>query len=395
MGESARYDVADDDSMANGSMEDESERSSALPKVPKLFLSNNCIFNCAYCGCRSSNDLKRRYVHSPREMAEMAVLTAKRTGTGVFITSAIHKNPDYTVELIVETLRILRFEMNFWQYIHAKIMPGTDPLLIEEAGWLADRLSVNIEIPNSAGYPMIAAQKSRETIIRPITEISDRIQWNKYRRNQYGRLFAKSGQSTQVMVGTMDETDRILLTLAQALYRKYRLRRVYYSPFSPAQPHYYLPSNPTPKWRTRRLYQADRLIELYGFDANELATEEMPNMAYDLDPKAMWALRHMDMYPVELNNADYETLIRIPGIGLANAQKIIDARRYGMITHQVLKSMHVSLKRAQYFITCSGKFQGGNALDSLELAAEKLRDREDIQMEIMHETPSDPQLCCI
>jgi len=187
----------------------------------------------------------------------------------------------------------------------------------------------------------------------------------------------------------------VLLTLAQAMYRKYRLRRVYYSAFSPAQPHYYLPSNPTPKWRTRRLYQADRLIELYGFDAAELATEDNPNMAYDIDPKSVWALQHMDMYPVEVNNADYETLLRVPGIGLANAQKIIDARRYGTLTHQALKGMSVSLKRAQYFITCSGKYQGGNALDSVELATDKLRDRDAIQMEILHEKQADPFGCGI
>lgn len=367
MREAAEFDISDDDDLANGCFSDamsmpKNKVPSTSPKVPKLFMSNNCIFNCAYCGCRSSNDSKRRYVYTPREMASIAVKTGKSNGRGVFITSAIYRNPDYTVELIVETLRLMRREHQYTGYIHAKIMPGTDKKLIEEAGYLADRLSINIELPKSEGYALIAKQKNKNNILTPMAYISERIKESKQEKRPYGKKFARSGQTTQIMVGTMYETDRTLLCLTEALYKKFDLRRVYYAPFGPIQDYEYLPSVATPRWRAQRLYQADRLVQLYGFKANELAPEEQPNFEYDMDPKASWALRNLHLYPVEVNTAEYELLIRVPGIGVTSAKKIIQARKYQKLTHELLLQMGISLKRAVFFITCSGRYTGGNVL---------------------------------
>lgn len=367
MCESARYDVSDDDALANSCCYDELQMGQfkaphSPPKVPKIFMSNNCIFNCAYCGCRASNERRRRYACEPRDMAELAVNEARKNRHGIFITSAIYRDPDYTVERIIDTLRIIRKEYRYRGYIHAKIMPGTDHRLIDEAGLLADRLSINIELPKSEGYALIAKQKNKSSILTPMSYISERIKESGNEKKSRTGKFARSGQTTQMMVGTMNETDWTLIYLAEALYRKYDLRRVYYSAFNPVQECEYLPSEPTPKWRTRRLYQADRLVQLYGFKANDLASETHPNFEPDLDPKASWALRNLHLYPVEVNTAEYEMLIRIPGIGITYANRIIKARKHYKLSHDLLLKMGVSLKRAVYFITCNGKYNGGNLL---------------------------------
>lgn len=350
MRESAKYDISDDEGLAG------------LSKVPKIFMSNNCIFDCAYCGCRSSRDCKRRYNTGPGELARIAVEAAQNNGRGVFITSAIYKSPDYTEEIIVETLRRIRKKYGYTGYIHAKIMPGADPGLIREAGYLADRISINIELPASKGYALIARQKNKNNILKPMSFISEKIKESKLEKSRYARKFAPSGQTTQMMVGTMNETDRVLISLAEALYGKYNLSRVYYSAFNPVQEYEYLPSSPTPKWRVHRLYQADRLIQLYGFKANELTGEVHPNLDRDLDPKASWALRNLHLYPVEVNTADYDLLIKIPGIGVASARKILQARKIRRLTHESLMKMRIFLKRAKFFITCNGKYTGGNIL---------------------------------
>jgi predicted DNA-binding helix-hairpin-helix protein len=276
MANSAKDDVSDDEAESHSRFEsgDGSDVAEAIagirapsppPKVPKIFLSNACVNDCQYCCMRSSREGGRKYVHEPAELARLALAAAKDGGHGIFISSAVWRSSDQTEERIVETLRVLREELHYPGYVHAKVMPGADPKLIEAAGWLADRLSVNIELPRSEGYAAIARQKTRDNILGPMNDIADRVAGYRGRSGRNGRRFAKSGQTTQIMVGAMREDDRTQIVLAEAMYRRYGLRRVYYAGFGPVQECDCLPSERTPAWRTRRLYQADRLLALYGF----------------------------------------------------------------------------------------------------------------------------------
>lgn len=378
MQEDALYDVADGQ-LSYGSVQMEQEvipdpsmfadihSKQAPPKVPKVFLSNQCSFNCAYCGCRASRDTNSRYCNTPREMAEIALQQAKLNGHGIFITSAIYKNANYTQELIIETLRILRKDLLYNGYIHAKIMPGTDPLLIEKTGRYADRLSVNIEVAKNAGYERVAKQKNKENILLPMQYISNLVKYSRQYKSFSNPILAKS-QTTQLMAGSVEETDRTILTLSKALYRKYNLSRVYYTAFHYRNPAkgYDLPLTETPLWRVRRLYQADRLMQLYGFSSDDITPDEAPNLTEDMDPKLSWALRNIHLFPIEVNTADHEELLRIPGIGLTYAQKIIKARRYGTVTHQTLRKIGVALKKSTYFLTCNGKYEGDNLINHPE-----------------------------
>lgn len=360
----ALYDVADTAASDRQSIPDPSlladiAASPAPPKVPKVFLSNDCVFNCAYCGCRCSNGDRQRYCHDPKDLARLAVASAKECGQGVFVTSSICRNADYTQERIVAAIRCMREELHYTGYIHAKVMPGTDPGLIRETGRYADRLSVNIEVAKSDGYARIARQKNRDNILTPMRQICSAIR----DAAQYpGRRFATS-QTTQLMAGSTDESDRTILTLSQALYRQYRLKRVYYTAFQYRQPAagYDLPLTATPVWRMRRLYQADRLMMLYGFAPEEIAPEEAPFLSADVDPKLAWAIRHIDRFPVEVNTADYEMLLRVPGIGQVYAQRILRTRRQCTITHDVLGRLGVPFKRYRYFLQCNGRYLGGDA----------------------------------
>ena len=391
MEEDARYEVADTPLTDGGCLPGlhslrQIHGRQAPPKVPKVFLSNACTFNCAYCGCRAGNGERRRYCHQPMELARLAVEDAKRNGHGVFVTSAIYKNADYTEELIIETLRCMRQELDYQGYIHAKIMPGCEPLLIEQAGRYADRLSVNIEVAKSEGYGRIAKQKNRENILTPMRQISESIQAARERGRAGNRRFAVS-QTTQLMAGSTGEDDRTILTLSRALYKTYRLKRVYYTPFHythPAAGYDGLPFVSTPAWRMRRLYQADRLQELYGFSPEEIAPDDAPFLSADLDPKESWALRHLELFPVEVNTADYPLLLRVPGIGVTYAKRIMEARRLGAVSHDSLRQIGVSLKKSRYFITCSGRYVGGGLLD----APERLR----LLLASEDRTPAD-QLC--
>lgn len=376
MQEDSRFDVADPELSFGPAQADREQEfipdpsifsdiqaKSNPPKVPKVFLSNNCVFNCAYCGCRVSNEGRQRYCNTPRQMAELAYNMAKENGHGVFITSAIHRNPDYTEELIIETLRILRKEYFYTGYIHAKIMPGTDPSLIERAAQYANRLSVNIEVAKSSGYERVAKQKNKYNILGPMQEISNIVRNAKRYKGFGGKTMARS-QTTQLMAGSTEESDRTILTLSRALYKKYDLSRVYYTNFHYTHPAkgYDLPITQTPFWRVRRLYQADRLMQLYGFSPDEITPDEEPYLTSELDPKMSWALRNIHLFPIEVNTADYEELLRIPGIGVTFAQKIIRARRYGPVSHQTLRKIGVYMNKSSLFLTCNGKYEGGNAL---------------------------------
>jgi predicted DNA-binding helix-hairpin-helix protein len=247
-------------------------------------------------------------------------------------------------------------------------MPGTDPLLIAKAGRYANRLSVNIEVAQSSGYDRIAKQKNKINILTPMQQISNLVQYSKQFKKSISPYLAAS-QTTQLMAGSTDETDRTIMTLSKALYKKYHLSRVYYTNFHYMHEAkgYDLPFVTTPSWRARRLYQADRLQELYGFTPEEITPEAAPNLTEHMDPKISWALRNINLFPIEINRADYEQLLRIPGIGLTYAKKILRARQYGTVTHQTLRRIGVSLKRSNYFITCNGKYEGGNVIDHPEM----------------------------
>lgn len=352
-------------------------------KVPKVFISNQCRFNCAYCGCRAGNEQKQRYHCAPREIAEIAVKDAVQNGHGVFVTSSIYQNADYTEELIIEAIRIMREELHYKGYIHAKVMPGTDPLLIQKAGQYANRLSINIEVSNSRGYELLAKQKNKDNILKPMYVISELIRREKENKGLYKSAFATS-QTTQLMAGSIGEDDRTIITLSEALYRKFNLSRVYYTAFhyDGSAKGYDLPPMQVPKWRMYRLYQADRLMQLYGFQADDVMPEEDPLLQEDIDPKLQWAFRHMELYPVEINRADYETLLRVPGIGVTYAKRIIAARKYAALSFQDLQLLRISLKKCRYFITCQGKRYEKNLSENREVLR-KLLGKDDNQVKLI------------
>jgi len=326
----------------------------------KVLLTNRCCYNCQYCVNRCSNDVPRADFE-PRELAELTMGFYRRNYIeGLFLSSAVWGSPDRTTERMIEALRILREEYGFWGYIHAKAIPGADPLLTRRLGQLADRMSVNIELPSEASLGLLAPDKSKQAILRPMALIRDGIVQSKQELAVYRHAprFAPAGQSTQMIVGATPESDRHILTLSQALYDKYKLKRVFYSAYMPVSDSKLLPAKADfkpPLLREHRLYQADWLLRYYHFRAEELLDENSPDFDPRVDPKCSWALRHMDFFPVEVNTADYEALLRVPGIGVRSARRILTARRCGALDFPGLKKLGVVLKRAQYFLTCSGR----------------------------------------
>ena len=407
----------------------------------KVLFTNECIFDCKYCINRSSNDVPRASF-TPRELCELTIGFYKRNYIeGLFLSSGILHTPDYTMELICETLRMLREEYHFRGYIHCKAIPGANPMLIEYAGWYADRMSVNLELPTNEGLRQLAPNKTRKNILAPMRQIQKSRQLlgmkggnhsayyftkkaagqagiaerfyksallegtgekkealapvkqnlpddadmscdgettSVVRKATYtglsllesigrptGRGFAAAGQSTQMIIGATPETDYQLVSVAEALYQKFDLKRVFYSAFVKVNEDSLLPDLPggPPLLREHRLYQADWLMRYYGFAAGELLTEKRPNFNAVLDPKCDWAVHHMELFPVEVLKADYFLLLRVPGIGPKSAKRIVEARRNGVLSFEDLKKVGVVLKRAQYFITCNGKTLGQLHLD--------------------------------
>ena len=330
----------------------------------KVLLTNRCMYDCQYCVNRRSNDVPRT-AFTPRELAEMTIGFYRRNYIeGLFLSSAVWGSPDRTTELMIETLRLLREEYGFWGYIHAKAIPGADPLLTWRLGLLADRMSVNIELPSEASLRQLAPDKEKRAILRPMAQIRDGITASRQELAKYRHAprFAPAGQSTQMIIGATPESDRQILTLTQALYDKYGLKRVFYSAYVPVSDSKLLPAPAEfkpPLLREHRLYQADWLLRYYHFRAEELLDEAHPDFKPLVDPKCSWALGHMEWFPVEVNRADYETLLRVPGIGVTSARRILTARRCRALTFEGLKKLGVVLKRAQYFITCSGKMLEG------------------------------------
>ena len=330
----------------------------------KVLLTNVCAYDCQYCVNRRSNDLPRA-MFEPRELADLTIQFYRRNYIeGLFLSSAVVVSPDDTTERMIEVLRILREDYHFWGYIHAKAIPGADPRLNWRLGTLADRMSVNIELPSERSLALLCPDKKKENILLPMKQIRDGIHTSKQEVAKYRHAprFAPAGQSTQMIIGATPETDKHILTLTQALYDRYKLKRVFYSAYIPVSDSSLLPAPQgfqPPLLREHRLYQADWLLRYYGFRAEEILDDDQPDFDPRVDPKCSWALRHLEQFPVEAGTADYEMLLRVPGIGVKSARRILTARRAGTLSFDTLKKVGVVLKRAQYFLTCGGRLREG------------------------------------
>lgn len=333
----------------------------------KILMSNYCVYDCAYCVNRISNDLPRA-TFTPEEIIDITISFYKRNYIeGLFLSSAVVKSPDYTMECFLQIVKNLREIENFNGYIHLKAIPGADKKLLDQVGKYVDRLSVNIELPTSEGLKMLAPQKKQEDILAPMKNIKDEIDIFKEEKKKYKSrgLFVPAGQTTQLIVGATDDSDHRILNLSESLYKSYDLKRVYYSAFIPVSLNPLLPAILKPPLRREnRLYQADWLLRFYGFEAKELLSEEQAYFDLKIDPKAQYALSHIDEYPIEINRADYKVLLRIPGIGVKSARKIVTSRRFQKLNYEDLKKIGVVLKRAKYFILCDGKHYGFKSMDS-------------------------------
>ena len=339
----------------------------------KVLMTNVCIYNCAYCVNRVENEV-RRALFKPRELADLTVGFYRRNYIeGLFLSSGVIKSPDYTTELMIEALSILRNKFKFRGYIHAKAVPGTSPELIEELGHLADRLSVNMELPSRKSLALLAPDKSKQNIVTPMRQIKGSIAEDRdtralMRKNttyyaqapivRKTRAFAPAGQSTQMIISATPESDFQILNLASALYRTLSLKRVFFSAYLPVSTDKRLPESGVQLNREHRLYQADWLMRFYKFDAAELIDEAHPFLDPQLDPKANWALNHLECFPVEVNTANLEMLLRVPGIGPRGARNIIRARRATCLRETELRKLGIAFKRARHFVTCAGKYQG-------------------------------------
>lgn len=323
----------------------------------KILLSNACIYDCKYCINRATNDVKRA-TFTPREIADLTINFYKRNYIeGLFLSSAVIRSPDYTMELLIKTIKILREEYKFNGYIHCKAIPGSDPALVDTLGRLIDRMSINIELPSNDSLKLLAPEKNKESIVKPMSFISTSIQNNALEKSRFKPKFVPAGQTTQLIVGATPESDLKILSLTENLYKKFKLKRVYYSAYISVNNDRNLPAlSSPPLLRENRLYQADWLLRFYGFSSNELLNEKNPNFNKDLDPKCDWAIRNIKNFPIEINKADYYTLLRIPGVGVISAKRIISARRNGSLKLEDLKKLGVVMKRAKYFITCNGKY---------------------------------------
>ncbi len=331
----------------------------------KILLTNYCSYDCQYCVNRRSNDVERA-MFTPEEIAEITMNFYRRNYIeGLFLSSAVFKNPDYTMELLYKTLFLLRNKYKFNGYIHVKAIPSADESLIKMTGFLADRMSVNIELPSSESLKLLAPDKSKDSIFKPMKALRNSIQENKNDIVVYKNSpkFAPAGQSTQMIVGATPDNDKKIISLAEGLYNKFKLKRVFYSAYVPVtDKNKLLPTTKPPMLREHRLYQADWLLRYYGFNSDEILGEN-ENLNLALDPKCQWAIRNIHLFPVEINKADIEVLLRVPGIGVKSAYKIISARRTSTLNFDNLKKLNVVLKRAKYFITCNGKMMANYGME--------------------------------
>ena len=405
LAESAKYDVSCSSSGSDRASKEGMLGNTALPGIChswsedgrcisllKILLSNDCVYDCAYCVNRKSNDFHRASF-TPDELAEITMNFYRRNYIeGLFISSAVLKSPDHTMELMLSLVKRLRLVDRYNGYIHMKAIPGADMKLIEEAGKYVDRMSVNMELPTKSGLKRLAPQKKQNQIIEPMQFIRDRIIENKqdgpYSKENLKRggqralghqqivkysgdlePFIPAGQTTQVMIGATKDTDYSIIRLSEAMYDKMNMKRVYYSAYIPVvQNNSLLPTKvETPLLREHRLYQADWLLRFYGFNATELLTKEQPNFDPLLDPKCNWAIRNLHLFPVEVNKADISFLLRVPGIGPTSARRIVKSRKFAWLGFEDLKKMGVVLKRAKYFILCKGRYYGQVDLDQTKI----------------------------
>lgn len=334
----------------------------------KILFTNECIFDCKYCINRKSNDVPRASF-TPDEVCQLTMEFYRRNYIeGLFLSSGIIKNPDFTMSLIYEALWKLRNQYHFFGYIHVKGIPGASPEIIEKIGFLADRMSINLELPTQESLGELAPNKNYKNIITPMRQIQYGIgkllpdnkegyQLVTRKGDRLSSKFVPGGQSTQMIIGATPETDYQLMKVTEVMYEQFKMKRVFYSAFVDVNHNIDAPSviGPNPLLREHRLYQADWLLRFYGFKVKELLNEQHQNFNVVLDPKCDWAVNHLEQFPIEVMRADYYTLLRVPGIGPKSAKRIVSARRYGVLNFENLKKMGVVLKRASYFITCNGK----------------------------------------
>lgn len=344
----------------------------------KVLMTNVCVYDCAYCVNRVSNEVNRT-AFTPRELADLTIAFYRRNYIeGLFLSSGIIRNPDHTSELMIQSLLILREEYGFRGYIHAKAVPGSSPELVDRLGHLADRMSVNLELPSQKSLKLLAPQKEKHHILAPMRQIRDTMAEDHDTRalmrkkttylapapsRKKDRAFVPAGQSTQMIVGASSESDFQILNLSAALYRTLELKRVFFSAYTPVNDDARLPGTDAMQLnREHRLYQADWLLRFYRFDVTEIIDDQHPFLDPDLDPKANWALNHLDVFPIEVNTAPYEVLLRVPGIGVRGAQSIVRARRTTTLRERELRKLGIAYKRARFFITCNG-FYAGSGVD--------------------------------
>jgi len=328
----------------------------------KILLTNDCIYDCSYCLNRVTNPTERA-TFTPDEVAELTIQFYRRNYIeGLFLSSAVEKSPDHTMENIYRVLELLRYKYNFWGYVHVKVIPGASPMLVQKTGMLADRMSVNIELPTKESLKILAPQKKIENIIKPMSLINNEITRTIEDKKYFGNTprFVPGGQSTQMIIGATPDSDKTILSLSQNLYERFNMKRVFFSAYIPVISSPNLPaiSSMPPLLREHRLYQADWLMRFYYFHSEELFTEIDSNLDLELDPKMMYALRNIHKFPIEINKASYEELLRIPGLGVTSAQRIIRERKNAELSYDSLKKMKTVLKRAKYFITVKGKYYG-------------------------------------
>ena len=334
----------------------------------KILYTNECIYDCKYCINRKSNDVPRASF-TPDEVCKLTMEFYRRNYIeGLFLSSGILKSPDFTMGLVYETLWKLRNEHHFFGYIHVKAIPGASPEIIEKIGFLADRMSTNLELPTKESLKELAPNKSHKNMLMSMKQIQIGLGnlipssgdgyslITKTGRKRQSK-FVPAGQSTQMIIGATPETDYQLMSVTEYMYKQFKMKRVFYSAFVDVNHNIDAPApvGPNPLFREHRLYQADWLLRFYGFNVKELLNENYPNFNVVLDPKCDWAVNHLELFPVEIMRADYYTLLRVPGLGVKSARRIMSARRYGVIDFDGLKRMGVVLKRAAYFITCNGK----------------------------------------
>lgn len=355
----------------------------------KILFTNECIYDCKYCVNRRSNDVERTSF-TPDEVCTLTMEFYRRNYIeGLFLSSGILKSPDYTMELLYATLYKLRKECNFQGYIHVKAIPGASQELIQKTGFLADRMSVNLELPTADSLKLLAPHKTRKNILTPMRLVQNRAAENRQEIQLYRNAprFVPAGQSTQMIIGATPETDYQIMQVAESLYQKFDLKRVFYSAFVPVNEDACLPAKTEegpPLLREHRLYQADWLLRYYHFQADELLSEENPNFNVLFDPKCNWALKHLECFPIEVNCADYKMLLRVPGIGYKSAGRIVRARRLGTLNFPDLKKMGVVLKRALYFITCNGKMMYPTRMDEDYITRNLLSAGEKLPEEVVN-----------